>query len=165
MSSVVLASQFRENNKKSQNPLVRDGNELIPNIAHVFTADQHLYLFYEVYDPAKDKSPELAAAKDKATAIKNPIHLFTSILFFNGKVKTFETPVVEARQLNAPERKATVFQFDVPLAQIKPGFYTCQVNVIDDAGGTFSFPRLPILIREKPGTPAQTASQSVAPSF
>src|SRR5215510_2279243 len=158
MSSVVLASQRQENNKKGQNPLVRDGSELIPNIAHVFTPEQHLYLFYEVYEPAKDKSPEPADAKEKAPAVKNPIHLLTSILFFNGKVKTFETPVVEARQLNAPERKAAVFQFDVPLAQLKPGFYTCQVNVIDDAGGTFSFPRLPILVREKPTAPTQSAS-------
>ena len=158
MSSVVLASQRQENTRKSQNPLVRDGSELIPNIAHVFTPAQHLYLFYEVYEPAKDKGPGQADARDKAAAVKNPIHLLTSILFFNGKVKAFETPLVEARQLNAPERKAAVFQFDVPLAQLKPGFYTCQVNVIDDAGGTFSFPRLPILVREQGSAPAQTAS-------
>src|SRR5215831_3366021 len=62
MSSVLLASQRQENNKKGQNPLVRDGSELIPNIAHVFTPDQHLYLFYEVYDPAKDKLPAPAPA-------------------------------------------------------------------------------------------------------
>ena len=24
--------------------------------------------------------------------------------------------------------------------QLKPGFYTCQVNVVDDAGGHFLFP-------------------------
>src|SRR5437588_2611383 len=161
MSSVVLASQRQENpSKKGQNPLVRDGSELIPNIAHVFTPDQHLYLLYEVYEPAKDKTPETPAgdAKEKAPAVKNPIHVLTSIQFFNGKIKTYETPLVEARQLNAPERKAAVFQFDVPLAQLKPGLYTCQVNVIDDAGGTFSFPRLPILVREKPATPATTAA-------
>jgi VWFA-related protein len=150
MSSVVLASQRQENNKKTQSPLVRDGVELIPNIAHVFTPDQHLYLLYEVYDPAKDKTPAPADEKNKPAPVKNPIHLLTSIQFFNGKVKAFETSLVEARQLNVPERKAAVFQFDVPLAQLKPGLYTCQVNVIDDAGGTFSFPRLPILIREKP---------------
>ena len=104
--------------------------------------DQHLYFFYEVYDPAKDKSPEPSpTAKEKAPPVKNPIHLLTSIVFFNGKVKAFETPLIEARQLNAPERKAAVFQFDVPLAQLKPGLYTCQVNVIDDAGGNFLFPR------------------------
>lgn len=161
MSSVVLASQRKENTKKEKNPLVRDGSEIIPNIAHVFTPEQHLYLLYEVYEPAKDKSPAPAGnGQEKAPAIKNPIHLLTSIQFFNGKIKTFETPLVEARQLNAPERKAAVFQFDVPLAQLKPGIYTCQVNVIDDAGGTFSFPRLPILVREKTTTPAPVATSA-----
>jgi VWFA-related protein len=161
MSSVVLASQRKENTKKDKNPLVRDGSEIIPNIAHVFTPDQHLYLLYEVYEPAKDKSPAPADdSKGKMPAIKNPIHLLTSIQFFNGKIKTFETPLVEARQLNAPERKAAIFQFDVPLAQLKPGIYTCQVNVIDDAGGTFSFPRLPILVREKITTPAPVATSA-----
>jgi VWFA-related protein len=152
MSSVVLASQLRPSTKKSQNPLVRDGNELVPNIAHVFTPDQHLYFFYEVYDPARDKAPETPEAKEKARGVKNPVHLLTSIAFFNGKLKIYETPLVEARQLNAPERKAAVFQFDVPLAQLRPGLYTCQINVVDDAGGNFLFPRLPILVREKAGS-------------
>jgi VWFA-related protein len=164
MSSVVLASQRQPATRKTQNPLVRDGNELVPNIAHVFTLDQHLYFFYEVYDPARDKSPEPPPdskdAKEKTPPIKNPIHLLTSIVFFNGKVKAFETPLVEARQLNASERKAAVFQFDVPLAQLKPGLYTCQINVIDDAGGNFSFPRLPILVREKAATPTTATSSS-----
>ena len=167
MSSVVLASQRKDNSKKGQNPLVRDGSEIIPNIAHVFTPDQHLFFFYEVYEPAKDKSPapvaapadDKSAAKEKSPTIKNPIHLLTSIQFFNGKIKAFETPLIEARQLNAPERKAAVFQFDIPLSQIKPGFYTCQVSVIDDAGGNFSFPRLPLLVREKPNpSPASAAA-------
>lgn len=163
LSSVVLASQRQPNSKKSQNPLVRDGNELVPNIAHVFSQDQHLYFFYEVYDPAKDKSPEPAASgKEKAATIKNPIHLLTSIVFFNGKVKAFETPLIEARQLNASDRKAAVFQFDVPLAQIKPGLYTCQINVIDDVSGSFTFPRLPILVREKStAAPATTTTSGL----
>jgi len=161
MSSVVLASQRQPSTRKTQNPLVRDGNELIPNLAHVFTADQHLYLFYEVYEPARSKSPATAEAKDakdKAAEVRNPIHLLTSIEFINGKIPTYETPLVESRQLNAPERKAQIFQFDVPLAQLKPGLYTCQVKVIDDAGGTFTFLRLPILVREKSPAPAVTAT-------
>jgi hypothetical protein len=161
MSSVVLASQRQPSTRKTQNPLVRDGSELVPNIAHVFTPEQHLYFFYEVYDPAKDKEPEpVADGKEKPAPVKNAIHVMTSIQFFNGKVKAFETPLIEARQLNAPERKAAVFQFDVPLAQLKPGLYTCQVNVIDDAGGTFVFPRLPILVREKASAPTTNAATS-----
>jgi len=30
---------------------------------------------------------------------------------------------------------------------LKPGFYTCQVNVIDDADGRFAFPRVAMLVR------------------
>jgi hypothetical protein len=36
---------------------------------------------------------------------------------------------------------------DIPLQALKPGFYTCQINVIDDVAGNFAFPRWPILIR------------------
>ena len=39
-----------------------------------------------------------------------------------------------------------MFQFDVPLTQLKPGTYICQVNVIDDAGGSFMFPRLALKV-------------------
>jgi VWFA-related protein len=159
MSSVVLASQRQPSTRKTRNPLVRDGNELVPNIAHVFTPEQHLYFFYEIYDPARDKAPEpQPEAKDRPAPVKNPIHVMTSIQFFNGKAKAFETPLIEARQLNAPERKAAVFQFDVGLAQLKPGLYTCQINVIDDAGGTFVFPRIPILVREKINAVSTAAS-------
>jgi hypothetical protein len=35
----------------------------------------------------------------------------------------------------------------LPLTPLKPGYYTCQVNVIDDAAGQFLFPRLALLIR------------------
>jgi hypothetical protein len=46
-----------------------------------------------------------------------------------------------------PDRKATAFELEVPLSDLKPGFYTCQVNVIDDASGKFVFPRLALLVR------------------
>src|SRR5262249_32563083 len=53
MSSVVLASQIRPAGKRrGDNPLVRDGSEVIPSVTHVFSAGQHLYFYYEVYDPA-----------------------------------------------------------------------------------------------------------------
>jgi len=68
---------------------------------------------------------------------------------------------VVSDQLNEPGRRAAVFQLDVPLASLTPGFYTCQVNVIDDAAGQFRFPRLALLVRQP--TPA-TASTQAAPS-
>ena len=164
LSAVVMGTQIQQGSKRrSENPLVRDGGELIPNVTHVFSSDQHLYFYYEVYDPAKDARPQAKEGEGKqgeakAPALKNPIRLLTSIAFFQGKVKAYETPLVEARQLSAPDRKAAVFQFDVPLDKLRPGFYICQVNVVDDAAGAFAFPRLALLVRARPAPAVASTS-------
>jgi hypothetical protein len=80
---------------------------------------------------------------------KAGIRVLSNVAFFQGKAKTYESSLVELTDLNARARKAAVFQLDVPLTSLKPGFYTCQVNVIDDAGGRFLFPRLALLIRQE----------------
>ena len=159
MSSVVLSSLRAPatNKKNGANPLVRDQMELVPNITHVFAPDQHLYLQYEVYDAAKGKNPAPAAAngpngtsKDAPAAKppKDSIRVFTSIEFLQGATKIYESKPVVANEVTAPDRKAVIFQMDLPLQALKPGLYLCQVNVIDDVAGSFSFPRFPLLIRE-----------------
>jgi VWFA-related protein len=146
MSSVVLASQIEPAKKSSApNPLVRDGSEIIPSVTHVFSSTQHLRLYYEVYDPAHTKASQSAGSS-------SGIRLMTSVAFFRGKAKALESSPVELTELNERGRKAGVFQLDLPLSSLKPGFYTCQVNVVDDAAGSFAFPRLAILVR--PETPA-----------
>jgi VWFA-related protein len=156
MSSVVLASQIQPVKVKVKtsadlNPLVHDGSEIIPNITHVFSATQHLLLYYEVYDPARPAVADSA----RGQANKPGIRLLSNVAFFQGKAKAYESSLVELTELNARERKAAVFQLDVPLTSLKPGFYTCQVNVIDDAGGHFLFPRLALLIRQESSGPAR----------
>ena len=144
MSSIVLASQLRVAKKSSTpNPLIRDGQEIIPNITHVFSNAQHLLLYYEVYDPGRSNAEESSPTAQNKTGI----HLLTNVAFFRGKSKVFESSLLELTELNARDRKAGVFQLDLPLSSLKPGFYTCQVNVIDDAAGRFLFPRLALLIR------------------
>jgi len=151
MSSVVLSSLRAPvtGKKTGANPLVRDQMELVPNITHVFAPDQHLYLQFEVYDAAKGKNP--APAKDS-------IRVFTSIEFLRGATKIYESKPVVANEVTAPDRKAVIFQMDLPLQALKPGLYLCQVNVIDDVAGSFSFPRFPLLIRDSaPSAPNKAA--------
>jgi len=163
MSSVVLSSlRTPATTKKSgPNPLVRDQMETVPNITHVFTADQHLYLQYEVYDAAKGKNPAPAApapangqqepgkpAGAPAVKPRDSVRVLTSIEFLQGGVKIYESKPVVTNEVAAPERKAVILQIDVPLQALKPGLYLCQVNVIDDVSGNFAFPRFPVLIRE-----------------
>jgi VWFA-related protein len=144
MSSIVLASQLQPTKKSSTpNPLIRDGSEIIPNVTHVFSSGQHLHLYYEVYDPGREKAQQTQAAGKAAPSID----LLTTVALFRGKVKVYESSPVELTELNSRDRNAGVFQLDLPLASLKPGFYTCQVNVIDDAAGAFLFPRLALLVR------------------
>jgi VWFA-related protein len=163
LSSVVLSSQrIQSAAKDSGNPLVRDGLEWIPNVAHVFRQDQHLYLLYEVYDPAKAKgAAQPAASPGLERREGGPVKVLTSIEFLSGGSKVYETPLVTADVVNDPERNGVAFQFDVPLAGLKPGTYICQVNVIDDAGGSFSFPRMALRIM---GAEAQAGSAAATGS-
>jgi VWFA-related protein len=135
LSSVVLGTQTQPiAQRNAVSPLARNGTMLVPSLTHVVSTGQPLYFYYEVYEPAVVQS--------------GSPRLLTSIAFFRGKVKTYETPLVEVTRLDAPDRKAAVFQYSVPASALKPGYYTCQVTVVDDVAGTFAFPRLPLLVRQ-----------------
>ena len=140
MSSVVLASQLEPTKKSSApNPLIHDGQEIIPNVTHVFSSAGHMRLYYEVYDPERSNPAQ-----------KNAIRVSSSVALFRGKTKIFESAPVNVNELEPGDRHAAVFQLDLPLTGMPAGFYTCQVNVIDDAAGSFAFPRMAMLIRAQP---------------
>jgi VWFA-related protein len=133
VSSILLSTQLQAAPRgKTDNPLVRDGVQLLPNVTHVVGHDQKIYFYYEVYDPAESgPQPDLR----------------TSLAFYRGKVKVFETPAVERTSLDAASRHAAIFQFEVPADGFKPGLYTCQINIIDAIAGQFAFPRLAMFVR------------------
>ena len=134
LSSVVLGTQTQPvTQRNAVSPLARNGTMLVPSLTHVVSTGQPLYFYYEVYEPALVQS--------------GSPRLLTSIAFFRGKVKTYETPLVEVTKLDAPDRKAAIFQYSVPASALKPGYYTCQITVVDDVAGTFAFPRLPLLVK------------------
>jgi hypothetical protein len=72
-------------------------------------------------------------------------------------LKVYESKPIVATEVTIPQRKAVVFQLDLPLEALKPGFYTCQVNIIDDVSGNYAFPRWAMLIKDPVPTPAATA--------
>jgi len=144
-------------------------------VTHVFSQDQHLYLQYEVYDAAKGKnvakdaaSPKgpgdaagQPAAKSEAKPAKDSVRVLTSIEFLQGGAKIYESKPIVLNEVTAPDRKAVVFQVDLPLQSLKPGLYVCQANVIDDVSGNFAFPRWAILIKD--AVPAAGATEKPSP--
>lgn len=133
VSSVVLSTQVQASTTKSDNPLIRNGVQMIPNVTHVVARDQKLFFYYEVYEPG-------------LTEAKTP-DVRTTIAFYRGQVKVLETPVVAKSTLDAANRQATLFQFEVPAGSFEPGLYTCQINIIDEAAGRFTFPRVVFFVR------------------
>ena len=133
VSSVLLGTQLQTVDiRKAPSPLVREGVEVVPNITHIVGHDQKLYFYYEVYDPT---------IEDGAARLQ------TNLSFYRGKVKVFDTPIIERSRVDATDRRAAIFQFEIPAERVQPGLYTCQVNIIDQAGRKFAFPRLTLYVR------------------
>ena len=130
-----------------------------------------MYLQFEVYDAAKGKNAQPAAA-DAAPAIDSPtgknqggtdssvknqresIRVLTSVEFLQNNLKVYESKPIVATEVTIPQRKAVVFQLDLSLQSLKPGFYTCQVNIIDDVSGNYAFPRWAMLVKDAVAAPA-----------
>ncbi|MGA2352032.1 MAG: VWA domain-containing protein [Terracidiphilus sp.] len=146
MSSIVLASMRQPS--KQNTALVRGGQEYVPNISHVFRQDQHLYLLYEIYSPGREK-----AGADAPKGTKPGINLLSSLELIQGSTKVYETPLVQTRAINVEGRDAVAIELDVPLSGLKPGAYLCQLNVIDDAAGSFAFPRFAVLVKQATAAP------------
>jgi len=133
VSSVVLSTQVQASTAKTDNPLIRDGVQMIPNVTHVVSREQKMFFYYEVYEPGLNA----ARAPD----------VRTTLAFYRGAVKVLETPVVARGTVDAANRQAVLFQFEVPAGSFEPGLYTCQINIIDEAAGRFAFPRVVFYVR------------------
>jgi hypothetical protein len=134
VSSVVLSTQLQTvaQARGATNPLIRDGVQLLPNLTRVVGAGQRVYFYYEVYDPSlADMAPDLR----------------TSLAFYRGATKVYETPIVERQIVDEPSRRAVVFQFELASGALAPGTYTCQINLIDAVAGRVAFPRLAFQVR------------------
>ncbi len=144
LSSVIWANQreplasavgVADKQKKllAVHPLIQDGQKLVPSITRVFRKNQNLYVYLELYDPRPD--PETNAPSISAT-----------LSFLQGKTKTFESAPVQLAGVY-PNRYSTMpIQFQVPLATMAPGDYVCQLNIVDEVGRKFAFPRSRVVV-------------------
>ena len=133
----AVGSATKQKKADAANPLVENGQKLIPSVTRVFRKDQNLYVYMEAYDPALQPASN---SNDKRA------NLVASLSFMRGKTKAFETPPERLDEL-APKRNNTLpIQFEVPLAKLPPGRYTAQVSVVDQLGRRFAFSRAQVVL-------------------
>src|SRR5262249_12999950 len=132
--------------KRGQNsdPLIQDGQKLVPNIRRVFRTDQNLYVYLEVYDPAAD--PSVAAA----------------LTFYRGRVKAYTSAPVRLTQTMSDRPGVMPVRFQIPLSALAPGKYTCQVNIIDEKAAKFAFPRTELMVVRATPPAAPKAPEATA---
>ncbi len=146
ISSVVLSSQrvdqkdylanaLKDKEKaETANPLVVDGQKLVPSVTRVFSKSKEMYVFLQAYEATLETA--------------RPVVAF--VTFFKGQTKAFETtPVQVSTPVMTPPLsriKAMPFHITVPLTEIQPGEYNVQVTVLDPDGQRASFWQAPILV-------------------
>jgi VWFA-related protein len=135
VSAVVGTAERFSQKEVRANPLIVGDSKVVPNINHVFRRNQSLYVNFDVYDAL----PDPANTKNRRVKV-------TLSLFNKKSVKTFEVGPIEATQLAATRPEAVPVQIEIPLKDVTRGEYVCQINVVDEVGRKFAFPRAPIII-------------------
>jgi hypothetical protein len=141
ISSVVLSSQrvdmrdalYTAGKDKSApvtNPLVQDGQKLIPSVTRVFSKSRDMYIYLQAYQPA-------------ATTIQ-PLVAFVG--FYRGQVKAFETPPLPVSEGLNNRLKTVPLRFSLALNKLPPGKYDCQVTVLDPTGQKAAFWQAPVML-------------------
>ncbi len=146
VSSVIFSNQKTQqsagvkNDKKllAQNPLVDStGQQIVPNVIRVYRPGQDLYVYLEVYDPA---IPENLPQNFRPTSVA------AALALYEGERKVLETPAVRVNRTDAQRANTVPLRLQASLKDLKPGKYTAQVNVIDELGRKFAFPRSPLVL-------------------
>ena len=145
ISSVVLGSQridlkealynAAKNNKdkdkeEAVNPLVQNGQKLIPSVTRVFSKSRDMYVYLQAYQ--------------QNTASVQPLIAFVG--FYRAQTKAFETQPIEVTGGLNNRLKTMPLSFSIALSQLAPGKYDCQVTVLDPTGQKGAFWQAPVML-------------------
>jgi VWFA-related protein len=142
ISTVVLSSQrvdFKDalyNASKdkgaaeSVNPLVQEGQKLIPSVTRVFSKSRDMYVYLQAYQQGLEAAHPLVAF----------------ITFYQGQTKAFETPPLQVAESLNNRLRTTPLKFDIALNKLPPGEYNCQVTVLDPQGQKAAFWQAPVML-------------------
>jgi VWFA-related protein len=142
ISSVVLSSQRIDlkdalynalkdkNREETANPLVQNGQKLIPSVTRVFSKRRDMYVYLQAYE--------------QSAPTAQPLIAFVS--FYRAETKAFETPPLKVTGALDNRLKTVPLSFSVPIRELAPGAYVCQVTVLDPTGQKGAFWQAPVML-------------------
>ncbi|HLJ18160.1 MAG TPA: VWA domain-containing protein [Bryobacteraceae bacterium] len=142
ISSVVLSSQrvdfkdalysVKDKEKKDAvaNPLIQDGQKMIPSVTRVFSKGKELYVYLQAYEQGAENT--------------RPLLAFVS--FYRAQAKALETQPVKVTNGWNNRVKTMPIEFSIGLNKLQPGKYDCQVTILDPADEKGAFWRAPVVV-------------------
>jgi hypothetical protein len=140
LSSVVLSSQrvslkdalFTAGKDKEQitNPLVQDGQKLIPSVTRVFSRTRDMYVYLQAYESTAETFQPLLAY----------------VTFFRNNAKAFETALLPVTEGMNTRIKTVPLKFSIGLTNLPTGRYDCQVTVVNPNGQKAAFWQAPVIV-------------------
>jgi len=139
-SSVVLSSQrvplgselftVKGTDALGVNPLVYDGQKLVPSVTRVFSASRDLYVYLQAYE--------------RGATTTQPLVAFVAL--YRDAEKVFETSPAAVVDGLDQRSKAVPIRLTVPLTGVAAGRYDFQVTVLEPTGQKVAFWRAPIVV-------------------
>jgi hypothetical protein len=143
ISSVVLGSQriamqdalftagkTKTDREQTANPLIEDGQKLIPSVTRVFSRGREMLVYLQAYEREAEIMQPVAAL----------------VTFFRGPEKVLETmPFTITSGMDA-KSKAVPLKLSVSLESLAAGEYVCQITVLDPSGQKAAFWQAPVKI-------------------
>jgi len=140
ISTVVLSSQrvdlkdaiynaVKEKDRaETTNPLVENGQKLIPSVTRVFSKTKDMYVYLQAYE--------------QGVPAVQPLVSF--VTFYKGQTKAFETQPMKLIAGMNNKLNTMPLNFTIGLKEIPVGEYDCQVTVLDPTGQKVAFWRAPV---------------------
>jgi VWFA-related protein len=143
ISSVVLSSQrvdlkdalynaVKKDKDEAANPLVQEGQKLIPSVTRVFHKNRDMYIYLQAYE--------------RWVTAPGVEPLVAFVTFYRGQTKAFETPPLAVTQRVENKLKTVPLKFSLSLNKLPPGKYNCQVSVVGPAGQKAAFWQAPVML-------------------
>ena len=136
LKAAVGAAEKANQKTVDADPMILGNEKIVPSITRVFRRSQNMYIAFDVYDAA----PDPAQPANRRVAV-------TMSLFNQKGLKAFEAGPVTATEQVSTRPNATPVQLQVPLKTVPPGNYVCQLNVVDEVGRKFAFPRANLVVQ------------------
>ena len=116
---------------QAANPLVVEGQKLIPSVTRVFSKSRDMYVYLQAYE--RDATTHAAAGRLR-DVLSRP-----------------DEGVRDARRCRSskgwiPSRRRVPLRFSLSLSKLPPGEYNCQVTVLDPTSQKAAFWQAPVML-------------------